>query len=102
MAKRQNVWARKKRDELFDAMGTVCRKCGETENLTFDVIIPVNDFFPGDRKERHHRKMCWSSRMCFYRRQHAAGNLQVLCDKCNSRKGHRPELVLLESAEMPF
>lgn len=74
------------REQLFDVLGAVCRECGSTENLTFDLIKPHLD-------DRHHR---WNGyqRVKLYWSEHThAGNVQVLCDTCNSRKGalERPQ-----------
>ena len=78
MAKTQKEWAKRRRDELMALLGRVCALCGSTERLEFDCIKPMGD--------AHHR-FDTSHRISFYRRQHAAGNLQVLCSTCNSRKG---------------
>lgn len=86
MAKRQKEWAKAKRAELMATLGAVCVTCGTTEKLTFDCIQPQGD--------EHHRKDT-SARMSFYRKQHAAGNVQVLCHECNSRKG-------LDDRNQPF
>jgi hypothetical protein len=80
MGARQREWARKSRESIFDVLGRVCVGCGTTENLTLDVIVAPEN---GDK---HHR-MEWSWRTSFYRKELAAGNLQVMCDVCNTRKG---------------
>ncbi len=59
-------------------LGGVCAFCGTQESLGFDCIRPMDD--------RHHHHDT-SQRMCFYRWQHAEGNLQLLCDRCSGRKG---------------
>jgi 5-methylcytosine-specific restriction endonuclease McrA len=78
---RESRRARVIRDLLFDVLGRVCRECGATEHLEFDVIrtngVPKN----------HHGKKSWANRMRFYRREFCKVNLQVLCSACNSRKG---------------
>jgi 5-methylcytosine-specific restriction endonuclease McrA len=71
------------REALLDRLGRWCRWCGTTEQLTFDTIIPTLE----GHKSEHHRRFDWSWRMSFYRWQLAAGNLQVLCVRCNSAKG---------------
>lgn len=60
-------------------LGPICACCGVTENLTFDTIRPTGD--------KHH-KGSTDQRMIHYRYQHFEhGNVQVLCDSCNARKG---------------
>jgi len=78
MAQRQRDWARRTRDSILELLGEKCKKCKQRYDLEFDCIIPVGN--------EHHRKMEWSHRMSFYRKQLAAGNLQILCSPCNSRK----------------
>lgn len=80
MAKRQKEWARRKRQELLDLYGEVCAECGDTSCLTFDCVVPMGS---------EHHGLDTARRMTFYWRQHAAGNLQVLCQSCNSSKGGR-------------
>lgn len=80
MALRQRKWAWKQTRRLRKLLGGKCNICGKKKDLTFDLILPsANDF--------HHRDMEWSWRLSFYRREYDANNLQLLCDKCNSRKG---------------
>ena len=78
MAKKQKVWARRARRKLMEELGEVCVFCGSTIDLEFDCKKPMG--------HAHHRYDT-SQRMCFYRKQHANGNLQVLCGTCNRRKG---------------
>lgn len=73
----------RQRDWLRHKLGDECAYCGRTEKLQFDVCISVDS-------GRHHRRMDWSHRMSFYTGQLAAGNLQLLCDVCNGRKGANP------------
>lgn len=81
MSARQVIWARSKREELFLLLGGCCRECGCGDELTFDCIEPQGDW--------HHR-IGFTWRMSYYRQQHVAGNLQLLCVSCNSRKGNTP------------
>jgi hypothetical protein len=78
MSERQKRWAREARKALFAKLGESCVVCGSTERLTFDCIAPCG--------HKHHR-VDQSARTSFYRREFERGNLQVLCDRCNSRKG---------------
>lgn len=83
MSKRQKEWARRAYDRLMDELGGDCAHCGDDgseSRLEFDCIVPQGD--------RHHR-MEWSTRVSFYRAQARAGNLQVLCARCNNEKSHR-------------
>ncbi len=91
MGRAEKEWARRKRRELLELLGNVCAHCGTTENLEFDCIRP--------RGDKHHRGEA-SQRMCFYRRQFREGNLQVLCNMCNGRKGD-DKPVLVVTAPLP-
>lgn len=84
MAKRQKVWAAKARDALAAKLGGKCVKCGTTEKLTFDCIIPQGD---------EHHKMSFDRRISFYRAQDKIGNLQLLCKPHNDAKGDTVEPV---------
>lgn len=83
MGKRQKEWASRVRNSIFNVLGRLCVKCGCDTNLEFDVIVPFNN---------DHHNYDWSKRMTFYRRQLKLNNLQVLCNKCNSKKGNQLQL----------
>lgn len=77
MGQRQRDWARRTRDNLRTALGGKCSVCGSTDDLEFDVILPVD--------QPHHR-IEWSARMSFYRQQHARHNLDLKCSHHNGAK----------------
>ncbi len=95
MSRAAKEWARQKRRDLMALFGNVCAHCGTAENLEFDCIYPTG--------HRHHRGDA-SQRMCFYRRQFREGNLQVLCNVCNARKGDDAPVLVVTAplAETPF
>lgn len=97
MAKRQREWARRKRDEIFNALGRKCAQCGATEKLEFDVIIPI-----GDAHTNSHHSIEWSHRMSFYRKQLDQNNLQILCERCNNKKQNQMQLLPSEPPNQPF
>ena len=86
---RMTEFAIRKRSAIFEVLGPKCAACGVKDDLTFDVIIPTK------KPNSHHSVMSFSHRMIFYCRQLSAGNLQVLCSRCNSRK-HRGERRFIE------
>lgn len=92
---RQTRYYHAVRDAIFLALGRVCKNCGRTKELEFDVVIPQ------DGAKDHHAKMSQTSRAAFYKRQHAAGNLQVLCTHCNSSKKDRDEVQIPMYRETP-
>lgn len=75
-------WYRETSAKLRCALGGRCRKCKVKRKrpLHFDVKTPVDG-------GRHHRKQGPCQRLRFYLAQHAAGNLDLLCNSCNSVKG---------------
>lgn len=84
MGARQRQWARKARAKLLAELGEVCQLCQKRgmrkrRKLHLDVILPVDG-------GAHHSKE-WSWRISFYRQQHKAGNLQILCSYHNAQKG---------------
>jgi len=77
---RTTEFAYRKRDAIFEVLGSKCAACGSKKNLEFDLIVPT------PLPKSHHHNLSFAHRMIFYCRQLSAGNLQVLCSKCNSRK----------------
>lgn len=67
---------------LLHLCGDQCEWCGTKKDLEFDCKIPCGD--------AHHR-MDTSHAMSFYWKQWLAGNLQLLCQKCNAKKGDDPQ-----------
>lgn len=63
-------------------LGDKCAYCGITTNLTFDCIKPTGG--------KHH-KLSSVNRMSFYLGQWRAGNLQILCHTCNTKKSDKPQ-----------
>jgi 5-methylcytosine-specific restriction endonuclease McrA len=80
MSARIKSWARRARVRLLLILGNRCVHCGATNCLTFDCIRPTGD--------AHHR-MSTDQRMCYYHKQSRAGNLQILCADCNTKKSAR-------------
>lgn len=78
MGLRQKAWAREASTRLRVQLGNACAKCGRSDlPLEFDCIRPMG--------HKHHR-FDHSWRLSFYRSQHAAGNLQLLCFDCHQLK----------------
>jgi 5-methylcytosine-specific restriction endonuclease McrA len=97
---RTTLFAQRKRAAIFEVLGERCAACGSRGDLEFDVIVPTR------APKSHHGNYSFAQRMIFYCRQLSAGNLQVLCSKCNSRK-HRSERryidpLLCRPAKQPF
>jgi 5-methylcytosine-specific restriction endonuclease McrA len=80
MGKRQRKWARKVRLFILDKLGGKCAKCGTTENLELDTIIPTGHTIT--QREQ-------SQLACHYRRQLKENNLQILCKKHNRQKSDK-------------
>ena len=91
MSLRAKLWAKKARQFLLNQLGGHCACCGVDDGLTFDCIQPTGD--------SHHRGST-DQRMSFYRQQNALGNIQVLCHKCNSRKGD--DVIDYRLSQNPF
>jgi hypothetical protein len=85
MSKRQKAWARVARQRLMMLLGNSCALCGRPDTLTFDCIVPQGD---------NHHRMDTSARMSFYHRQHQVGNVQLLCELCQSIKSTDDILAL--------
>ena len=98
MGLRQRQWARRKRRMWTEIFGGVCAHCGhdgmtksgrpsKKNYLTFDIKDPTLINGHGD----DHHKKGMSERMCFYHKQIALGNVQLLCKNCNDKKGNTIE-----------
>jgi len=71
------TWARNARFKLTFELGGCCRECGSTKELEFDCI---------EAQGHHHHTVGFVHRTVFYRKQHKAGNLQLLCRPCHKKK----------------
>jgi 5-methylcytosine-specific restriction endonuclease McrA len=81
-------WARKARASLMEHLGMKCQECGATDHLTLDTPFPTGD--------SHHR-LDMARRTSFYRRMHLVGNLCILCETCNARKGNQYDQPFYEN-----
>ena len=96
MGARQKEWARRARAELLAALGGACVQCGESRarRLEFDHITPAT-------WERN--RLDTSGRISRYRAEAAAGLIQILCRRCNAKKGNRqlglPTLTLANTTD---
>jgi len=93
MSKRQKRWAKCERARLIFILGGCCANCGKQSDLEFDCISPTG---------HDHHTGSTDQRMCFYRKQYAIGNLQVLCGKCNAIKGDEKNFDGSLSAQLPL
>jgi hypothetical protein len=91
MSKRVKSWARARRARLLYILGGRCAACGTDEQLTFDCIDPMGD--------SHHRGST-DQRVSFYTRQMRAGNVQVLCQHCNSLKADLSNHIFQSAVSM--
>lgn len=85
MATRQRIWATKVRAQLIEEMGGYCARCASPFDLEFDHL-----------ELREWRRTCRQTssdhRICIYRHEWERGKLQLLCKKCNTKKG-RPRVA---------
>lgn len=84
MAREHKRWAMRARARLMVELGNRCAECESRNDLTFDCIVPLGHV---------HHSMDASARMCFYHKQHRDGNLQILCRRCNGKKGYYERLA---------
>lgn len=77
MAKRQRDWGRRTITRIRLILGGRCCRCGADQRLELDCIVPQG--------HRHHAAGI-AQRASFYRRMLRAGNLQLLCSTCHTRK----------------
>jgi len=80
MRSRDRRYVDRVRAELFAQLGSRCVMCGSYEDLTFDHIR-------GRGPRGSARSMSQTMRAADYRRAASRGELQVLCRRCNSRRG---------------
>lgn len=93
MAKKQKQWARMQRLRLIHILGGRCAACGTDEALTFDCIE--------SRGDAHHRGST-DQRICFYRREMQAGNVQLLCHSCNALKADLSKHMWTAAVQMAW
>jgi 5-methylcytosine-specific restriction endonuclease McrA len=94
MGKRQRAWARHKRAALVAALGGKCVKCSSEEQLTFDHLY---------RRDWIACKVASDWRISIYYREWKNGLIQLLCAKCNSKKGPSEQLPLpINNDNEPF
>lgn len=68
------------RQHFFKLLGRHCAYCGGTEKLELDHILP---------NEKHRHDSGTSERIWEWFYAYDAGNLQILCAKCNKEKGSK-------------
>lgn len=74
MSKATKSWAKAARIELIVSRGGACERCKALQNLTIHVLA---------RSDQRHHGMDPSARICYYRKEARAGNIQVLCQACH-------------------
>lgn len=90
MGLRQRLWAKKKRRMWTEIFGGVCMHCGTSGHKRWNpLVFDIKDPTLGNG-HAHHRQET-SARMCYYHKQIALGNVQLLCKKCNDKKGNHIE-----------
>ena len=77
MGARQRKWANDAMAKLHQSLGGKCAWCKTEFDLECDCI---------DRRGHEHHGLPKQGRVCFYRRQARAGNLQLLCKNCHEAK----------------
>lgn len=70
------------RRELLEILGWRCAKCGKTKDLEFDHIDPSTRTWVA-------RRCSQLGRMKRYYEEALDGLIQILCKKCNKKKGDR-------------
>ena len=78
MSAQGKALARSRLAHLRAELGQRCIDCGRTDDLTFDVILPLGDRH-GDKSQ--------DVRALIYVQEHAKGNLARRCRSCNAKKG---------------
>lgn len=81
---RQARWAKQARQRLIEDLGGRCVKCGTVDCLEFDHIDPRS------RRWEAHREGSYK-RVLLYRVECRMGLIQLLCEKCNKKKGDKLE-----------
>ncbi len=78
--------AKAKREQIMTILGWRCAACGATENLTLDHIKPLN---------KAHRPDGYVARQWEYVKQYRQGNIQILCETCQTTKGKHSQEYLM-------
>jgi len=82
LSSKSRLAAREKRRRIFTILGAHCRGCGSEQNLTLDCIRAVP-------QKKHGQGFI--ARQWFYWQQFRLGNIQVLCNACQSLKSNRSQ-----------